>query len=75
MPVQALLQALAQASNVGSVGRISRLPLRTCSMSFSEVASITYSGVRNQAANSSSTVHSSTRCSVRRAHFLTLSSE
>jgi hypothetical protein len=44
MPVQAVLQALAQASK-GAGGQDSRLPLRT-SMSFSEVLSITYSGSR-----------------------------
>ncbi len=61
MPVQALLQALAQDARVGSLGSDSRLPSRTCCMSFSEVVTITYSGVRNQAANSSSAAHSSAR--------------
>jgi len=65
-PVQALSQALPQAYSVGAVGRLSRLPARSWSASLRDVTSITYIGVRNQAANSSSAPHRSMRWKVRR---------
>ena len=40
-PVQALDQAARQASKLSEAGRLSRLPLRIWSASFSEVATIT----------------------------------
>src|SRR4051812_10757304 len=65
VPVQASLQALPQEASVGWEGSSIRLPPRIWSMSFSDVTIITYSGVRNQTANSTSTVHRTTRCQVR----------
>src|SRR5471032_39251 len=65
VPVQAWSQALFQDAKFRLVGSDIRLPLRIWSMSFSDVTTITYSGVRNQTAKISSTVQSATRCQVR----------
>ena len=46
-PVQALSQAKAQASNRSTCGQLTKLVCRMSSASLSEVASITYSGVKN----------------------------
>src|SRR3954463_8815790 len=67
MPVQAVDQALAHESRLGDVGSDSRLPPRTCAMSFSDVVTITYIGRRKNSAKSSSTDHSATRCQVMNA--------
>ena len=45
-PVHAELHALLQASRLGALGSDSRLPARTCAMSFSDVVTITYIGSR-----------------------------
>ena len=49
-PVQALPQALTQASKFSDQGSSKMLPCRICSIVFSEVISMTISGIRKKSA-------------------------
>src|SRR5690242_6734681 len=61
-PVQAWLQAFAQAASPAALGSERRFPSRTSAMSFSDVVTITYRGTRKKAAKSSRTDQRAKRC-------------
>lgn len=52
-PVQTVSQACAQGSSVTFTGSENRLPRRISSIGLKEVTSITYSGIRKNAAQTS----------------------